>query len=93
MKKTCILIRFDDICPTMNWEQWAKACALLDAYGKKPLIGVIPDCKDPDLQINEAKENFWEYVRELQAQGYKIAMHKHRIIMVLNMKSFEKNYI
>ena len=51
MKKTCILIRFDDICPTMNWEQWAKACALLDAYGKKPLIGVIPDCKDPDLQI------------------------------------------
>lgn len=93
MKKTCILIRFDDICPTMNWEQWAKACALLDAYGKKPLIGVIPDCKDPDLQINEAKENFWEYVRELQAQGYKIAMHGHQHIFISQHKGMVNNRV
>ena len=70
-----ILIRFDDICPTMNWEQWDRAESLLNKFNVKPLIGVIPDCKDPDLMIDDARPDFWEWVRNKQEEGYAIAMH------------------
>ena len=70
-----IVLRFDDICPTMNWQQWAKAKSLLDKYGVKALLGVIPDCKDPDLMIDLPKDDFWEYIRELQKECFSIAMH------------------
>lgn len=70
-----ILIRFDDICPTMDWEQWKKADSILKSYNIKPLLGVIPDCRDPELLINEPKPDFWNYIKELQSDGYKIAMH------------------
>lgn len=73
MKK--ILVRFDDICPTMNFHQFQIAMEQMDKYGVKPLIGVIPDCQDPDLQIEEPHEDFWELVKELQAKGNTVAMH------------------
>lgn len=78
MKKRKILLRFDDICPTMNWEQWDKAKTLLDSIGVTALLGVIPDNQDPDLLINEPRENFWEYIKQLQQQGYTIAMHGYQ---------------
>ena len=34
-----ILIRIDDVCPTMNWEQFEKAIKLMDALNIRPLIG------------------------------------------------------
>lgn len=70
-----ILIRFDDICPTMDYEQWSKAVDIIDKYNIKPLLGVIPCCEDRDLFINDEKENFWNYIRKLQDNGYVIAMH------------------
>lgn len=73
MKK--ILIRFDDICPTMNWELWEKAESLLVTNDIKPLIGVIPNCTDPDLQLDNARTDFWEWLKEKQDNGYAIAMH------------------
>ena len=51
MKKLKILLRFDDICPTMNWEQWDRAKQLMNEKGVTALLGVIPDCQDPDLNI------------------------------------------
>ena len=74
-KRRNILLRFDDICPTMNWKQWNQAKSLLDSVGKTALLGVIPDCQDPDLQIDPPKQDFWEYIKELKQQGYAIAMH------------------
>ena len=70
-----ILIRFDDICPTMNFVEFEKAVALMDKYDVKPLIGVIPDCQDPDLQIDEFHADFWSYIKALRDRGYVIAMH------------------
>lgn len=70
-----ILVRFDDICPTMDWNQWDRAMEILKIYNVKPLIGVIPDCQDPDLLIDSPRKDFWEYLKKLQAQGFAIAMH------------------
>lgn len=73
--KRHILIRFDDICPTMDRSQWEAAESILKKYDIKPLLGVIPDCKDPVLMIDEARDDFWEWLKEKQSEGYTIAMH------------------
>lgn len=75
MSKRKILLRFDDICPTMNWEQWGKAKEMMDEAGVTAMLGVVPDCTDPDLMIDSPRPDFWEYVKDLQSQGFTIAMH------------------
>ena len=75
MSKRKILLRFDDICPTMDWEQWEKAKQMMDSAGVTALLGVVPECTDPDLMIEEPRADFWDYVKGLQEQGYAIAMH------------------
>lgn len=74
-RKRAILVRFDDICPTMDWNQWEHAVKILECYDVKPLIGVIPDCQDADLQLNAPRLDFWQYIKELQCKGYTVAMH------------------
>lgn len=73
-----ILIRFDDICPTMDWSQWNRAVEVLNKYSVKPLLGIVPDCQDPVLKIDPPRADFWEYIRGLQAQGYALAMHGYQ---------------
>lgn len=70
-----ILIRFDDICPTMDWDQWNKAEFLLKKYNIKPLMGLIPECQDPDLLICDDRTDFWDWILKKQEDGYAIAMH------------------
>ena len=70
-----ILVRFDDICPTMDFTRFNEAVSIMDKYGVKPLIGVIPECKDKDLEIESPHPDFWDYVKLLQAKGYVVAMH------------------
>lgn len=82
-KKLKILVRFDDICPTMNWEQWNKAKKILDEKDVTALLGVIPDCKDPDLNIDKPREDFWTYIKELNEQGFVIAMHGYQHVFSL----------
>lgn len=89
-----ILIRFDDICPTMNFEQFKCATDLLEKYNIKPLIGVIPDCCDPDLQIEAEREDFWDFVRGLEQKGYTIAMHGYQHIFTTNTRGIVvKRYV
>jgi len=73
--KESILIRFDDLCPTMSHKHWQQAFDLLDAKGLKPLVGVIPNCKDREQEIDASQDDFWDYVRSLQSKDYAIAMH------------------
>ncbi len=76
--KRKILIRFDDICPTMDWKQWKRAVSVLETFDVKPLLGVIPDCRDPELFINEERADFWQYIKSLQERGYTLAMHGYQ---------------
>lgn len=72
-----ITIRIDDITANMDWPKFLKFKGLLDVYGIKPLIGVIPDNMDTSLDgnLDGAPEDFWEYVKELKNDGYVISMH------------------
>lgn len=73
-----IAIRLDDITPMMDWPKFYRFKAILDKYGIKPLIGVIPDCRDEKLNGSGegAPADFWKYVREeLVGNGWQVAMH------------------
>jgi predicted deacetylase len=70
-----ILIRFDDICPTMDFSLWSEVLDTLSQYNIKPLIGVIPKCQDEDLNLTTYNKNFWDHIIDLQSKGFGIAMH------------------
>ncbi len=80
--KTTYLIRFDDICPTMNWATWAKLETILDSYKIKPLLAVVPDNQDPHLQIAPPREDFWDWLRMKQQEGWCIGMHGYQHLFV-----------
>ena len=77
-----IAVRLDDITPDMDWERFLKFKALLDKYQVKPLIGVVPDNQDDNLKGTQegAPSDFWAYIKELQRQGWSVAMHGYRHI-------------
>ncbi len=84
-----IAVRLDDITPDMDWERFFKFKTLLDRYQVKPLIGVVPDNRDENLKKKDdsskkqvkkagsfpAPDDFWAYVKELEACGWVVAMH------------------
>lgn len=69
------LIRLDDACPTMERDNWRRIEEILDRHGVKPMVGVIPDNRDPQQQLSPADEGFWPHVKEWEAKGWAIAMH------------------
>ena len=70
-----ISIRMDDITPDMDWEKFLRFKALCDSHHIKPLIGIVPHNRDKNLSIDAPRDDFWEYVRQLQSQGWTVAQH------------------
>lgn len=77
-----ITIRIDDITPDMDFEKFERFKAILDKHDIKPLIGVVPDNKDKKLKKSEPREDFWEYVKNLQSNGWVVAMHGYNHVYV-----------
>ena len=74
-KYTGLLLRMDDISPNMNWPYMDKCELLFDKYNIKPLLGIIPINKDPDLLKHPFNPNFWARVTEWKRKGWEITMH------------------
>lgn len=73
------LIRLDDIAHNMKWDMYKKVKNLFNKYNIKPIIGVIPDNKDPKLLKYEgAIIDFWKEIKENQSNGWEIAMHGYQ---------------
>ena len=76
MNNTGFLIRLDDIAENMNWEFMKESEILFDKYQIKPVLGIIPYNKDPELLSYPKKNiNFWDQVREWQRKDWEIGMH------------------
>lgn len=73
MKK--LLIRLDDITPDMNWENFEVIRSIFDKHHILPIIGVVPDNRDPNLSVSDVRKDFWEVMRALQEHGWTIAQH------------------
>lgn len=76
------LIRFDDICPTMDWQVWDRIEDVLVENGVAPILAVVPDNRDPALVRSAERADFWRKVREWQARGWAIGLHgfQHRYV-------------
>ena len=74
-KYTKLLIRIDDVAENMNWKYMDKCEELFDQIKIKPILGVIPLNKDPDLKRFNRRDNFWEKVSVWQKKGWEITMH------------------
>jgi predicted deacetylase len=72
------LLRFDDLCPTMNHANWTRWEQLVERHGIKPLVAVVPDNRDPDLSSCAPDPDFWPHLRALQARGWTIAIHGYQ---------------
>ena len=70
-----IAIRMDDITPDMDWVAFYRVKEILDRAGIKPLLGIVPDNRDPNLHKSDSREDFWELMRNLQADGWCMALH------------------
>ena len=69
------LIRLDDACPTMDAKKWKLMEDMLDTYGVKPMVGVIPVNEDPKQQIDVTDGEFWNKVKNWEKKGWVIALH------------------
>lgn len=70
--------RMDDITENMNWDSFLRVKDIFDRYDIKPLIGVVPCNLDRKLKPGQKREDFWDYIRELQQEGWCIAQHGYQ---------------
>lgn len=75
---TQYLIRFDDICPTMEWTVWNRVEEILRAHQVRPILSVIPNNQDTRLEFAQANPNFWDRVRRWQSWGWTIGLHGYQ---------------
>ncbi|MER3472567.1 MAG: hypothetical protein C4335_00740 [Armatimonadota bacterium] len=76
--KARYLVRFDDICPTANWTIWKQVEQVLERHRVKPILAVVPDNRDPKLQVEPARPDFWEWLRAKQDEGWAIGLHGYQ---------------
>lgn len=69
------LIRLDDACPTMDAAKWQRMEDMLDKYGVRPMVGVIPHNNDPKQKIDAEDFAFWEKVERWSSKLWAIALH------------------
>lgn len=84
MTPATFLVRFDDICPTMDWASWEQVEHVLVLEGVKPLMAVVPDNRDDNLVFGQENEYFWSKVRDWQKMGWSIAVHGYQHLYQTN---------
>lgn len=76
------ILRLDDACEQRNIIGWKKIENLLDTYGVKPLVGIIPYCEDFQMKQYPRDENFWGLARQWMDKGWTIAMHGYNHVYI-----------
>lgn len=76
------LLRFDDICPGMQWTRWNKVECILVDEGIRPIVAVVPDNRNAILNCDLplGGDEFWGRVRRWQSFGWSIALHGYQHI-------------
>lgn len=69
------LLRFDDLCPAMDRSRWQPFLSLVERYRIQPILAIVPENLDRDLEHAAPAPDFWNQMRELQAAGAAIGLH------------------
>jgi predicted deacetylase len=82
------ILRFDDICPTMDSKRFDIIEELMDEYSIKPIVAVIPDNKHKNFRFSEPDSRFWDKCRNWQKKGYTIALHGYQHLWLEKKKKY-----
>lgn len=77
-KSAQYLVRFDDLCPTMSRERRESFLSILASHRIHPILAVVPDNQDPELNVQAPDPDFWERMKVLESAGATIAMHGYQ---------------
>lgn len=69
------LIRLDDACPTMDRGKWLRMESILDKYGCRPIVGIIPASLDKEFDYPEDPAFWTETAKRYQDKGWLVAQH------------------
>ena len=72
------LLRLDDLCPTHSPARWERFRKVIEEFGIRPILAVIPDNRDPQLNGSPYDPRFWDQMREMEAAGAAIAVHGYQ---------------
>lgn len=78
MNKSSYILRIDDACPTMRRSSFERIRTVCDNVDIKPIIGIVPDNRDPKLVIDREWTDFWSLMRNLANNGWIIAQHGYQ---------------
>ena len=81
------LLRIDDLCPTVSAERWQQLQSLIEEFRLQPILAVVPDNQDPELQVSPPDPAFWDRMRALEAAGAAIGLHGYRHLCVSRGRS------
>lgn len=70
-----VTFRIDDVSLYMDWEKFNRLAGMFRVYNIKPLMGVIPDNQDPELQKLSYDPEGWEKIAALKNGGWTTAQH------------------
>jgi predicted deacetylase len=81
------LLRFDDLCPTTSRSRWEQYRKLIEEFGVRPILAVVPENRDKGLNGSPPDPEFWHHMRALETAGAAIAVHGYRHLCHSNGKS------
>jgi hypothetical protein len=85
--KAHYLLRFDDLCPTMDRRRWLRFLPVLKRFRLHPILAIVPDNQDPELKRDTPDPTFWAQMREWQASGATIALHGYQHLCLARGRS------
>ena len=72
---TKIIVRFDDICPNIDWEKFLYIKTKIQDLGIRSLLGVIPENKDKSFFKYQYNDSFFDLIYNYKNYGDSIAQH------------------
>jgi len=79
MSPARFIIRWDDISPYQNYDQFHRLVALFRKYQIPAVLGVIPDNQDASIKFGKVDDSaFIAELKDLEKLGWEIAMHGYR---------------
>jgi len=72
------LLRCDDLCPVMSPTGWQRFASLIEEFGIRPILAVVPDNQDRDLEVSAPDPEFWRQMCDLESAGATIGLHGYR---------------
>jgi len=75
MSKARYIFRMDDACPWMHHKNWNQLEEIFDQYGIRPIVAIVPSCRDEELLVNSENTSFWTQALAWQKKGWVIALH------------------